>query len=276
MDELTRRTDFMNHDTETVLTPRTNLPSNMEAAIYRSILEVSHFIEHNKPIGWVDEIGCALLQSLHPELEIVAGEIDIFIVHPNQEDPTQLALGWIGGDSVQGCWLEIDGHVIDPFADQRMRSRGGTQTDNWHPLPIVMRSAASAPYDIIYRRKSSVTRGSRHDATREVYNAFISQADTSSIAHKEVLSNRGLAHIAGNSLWARVALIADIQTPPLFPGTAIQSERASAALTTSETHDARISAMLQKKPVDWEAASIASLSGIVLGLSILAAMNFAV
>lgn len=260
--------------------PITGLPESLETALLTSIRSVCLFLEQTRPVGWIDEIGCSLLRSLHPELEIAQGSIDALVVHPASDDKSKIMMGWIGGGSMTGCWIEFAGHIIDPFADERMRSKDPNQTESWFDLPIVIRRIeTTGPLDIIYRRSGTFNPSVRHEAIRSLYDEFWARGPVAAPNKLRVLlSNRGLSHIADHSNWARAVLAADIKTPPLFPAHTQDDTRLGSANSRRPQFDQNqssdITQMLIKKPIDWEHSAIAAACGTLLGVVILAGLKF--
>lgn len=201
---------------------RTTLPPAFEETLLADIAKVTKFLESSRPPGAIDANGCALLKLLHPSLSIVEGSIDVLIVSPDLSKQGRIAMGWIGGGSMRGTWLEQDGVTIDPFADQRMREKDPVQTSKWHQLPIVMRSSETPePLDIIYDKTATTDVNRRGHLLKELYDL---RAETDEYrllcAPSFVLSDRGLSEHAEESLWAKAVGIANIKQAPSFPKTA--------------------------------------------------------
>lgn len=205
-------------DHENVAEP-TELNQDRAIEILAKTKQVIAFFEATKPTGRWDEEGCALLAQLieGEDVRFVKGNVGSFVIFPDRQEPDRQQVGYIKSNQAQGFWLEIDGHVLDPFTFERLQAGDPEQTKDWHPLPMVFRSIGlHEPADIVHIRTGDAQILPRHISRYHMFNDWLARGGGTRSKlqrNRPVLMNSGLASIEHVSIWAKAAGLASLKIP---------------------------------------------------------------
>ncbi|MBS7671448.1 hypothetical protein [Croceicoccus gelatinilyticus] len=206
-------------DHENVAEP-TELAQDRAIEILAKTKQVIAFFEATNPTGRWDEEGCALLAQLieGEGVRFVKGNVGSFVIFPDLQEPGRQQVGYIKSNQAKGFWLEIDGHVLDPFTFERLQAGDPQQTKDWHPLPMVFRSIGlHEPADIVHIRTGDAQILPRHNSRYHMFNDWLARGGASRsklLRDRPILMNSGLASIEHVSVWAKAAGLASLAIPP--------------------------------------------------------------
>lgn len=128
-------------------------------AVYNAIQRVSLFLEDRQAdFPEVSATGPALLaMDLQSQgAVLLEGEIDHIVLFPTGDENPRWDCRWVGGPRYRGRWVEIDGKVLDAFADERMREKLGEAAKRYAQLPLFYRTKdADRAVDITYSAGSA-------------------------------------------------------------------------------------------------------------------------
>lgn len=202
----------------------TRLSPDRQAEILELVRLVSLYVQTTRPAGAADEIGSAVLaQLIGSDARLIRGQVGFVACQPDAGSEENVHCFWITPAQCPGYWVEVEDHIVDAFADERMREKDPAQTRSWLDLPIVFRSFdhRTTSAAIEHQQGRVVDIAPRHEAHLYLFNAWRLEAGNlvvTPIRPKCVLSNRSRQWISAESRWAHSTLVAglrpDLAAPP--------------------------------------------------------------
>jgi len=207
------------------------------------------------------EHGNALLSLRNPALSLLEGEVDVFIVYP-QEDDDRWGAGWIGGGEFTGTWLEDrEGRIIDPWLDERVRGAPNTETTGMEHIPVVYRVRDhSEPLGYLHQAGRTIEPTEHQKELFGRYEEWLSRGEGEKVVpirRRILLNDAGLASIAQISRWAQAVISADQRgIPPTRARRQVEARRTpplqEPAPVDERSIEERIAAMTGRRPVSAE------------------------